>query len=115
MKRHRVRIGRKLEGVGGEFGMLLPAQLGAAECDMEMLVGGPRRRDAAAGAEIDQGSSVGLRLLARGIEGEMQHARGRRQRRERARMHLAQHRGPQPVRLKLRPADRDFGAHGPIR
>lgn len=94
MKRHRVRIARKLEGVSGEFSVLFPAQMSAAEFDVQMFFGRAWRRNAAANTQFCQSRSIGLCQFACGIESELQYARRRGKRRERARMHLAQHRGP---------------------
>ena len=54
--------------------MLLPAQAGAAEVDVKVLVGRARRGDAAALAQLGQRLAVFDRLLANGVEGEMQDA-----------------------------------------
>ena len=85
MERRLVRLGRKFEGVGGEFRMLFPAKFGGAEGDVEVLVGRAGRGKAAARAEIDQGRAVSERAVAGGIESKMQHPGLRRKRGEGAR------------------------------
>ena len=65
MERQRGRIGRHFPGVGGEFGMLLPAQHGGAERGAVMLFSGRRRLQPARLAECDQVGAVGLRARAR--------------------------------------------------
>ncbi len=63
-------------------------------------------------AEAGQGRAVALARFAGGIEGEMQDAARRLDRRERPRMHLAQHGGAQGVRVEpFAVAKRNFGSH----
>ena len=90
MERHRSGISRHFPGVGGEFGMLLPAQDGGAERRTMMLFGRQRRWETARFAELHQVGTVGLRQRARGIEGEMQDARRNGDRRERAGVNFAE-------------------------
>ncbi len=78
--------------------MLLPAQRGAAECDAVLLGGRLQRLEFAPGAEIGQRRAVGFSGVAGGIEGEMQDAARRLDRREGPGMHLAQHGRAQGMR-----------------
>ena len=94
--------------------MLLPAQRGAAERDAVLLGRRLQRLEFAAGAEIGQRRAVGLGGVAGGIEGEMQDAARRLDRRERAGMHLAQHGRAQGMRGQPRAAmtNGHLSAHG---
>ena len=58
MKR-RPPLRRQLPGVGGKFGVLLPAQRGAAERDPVLLGARLERIEAAPGAEIGERGAVG--------------------------------------------------------
>ena len=92
--------------------MLLPAQRGAAERDAMLLGRRLQRFELAAGAESGERRAVGLGGLARGIEGEMQDAARRLDRRERAGMYLAEHRRAQGVgRQPHAVLDGDFRGH----
>ena len=94
--------------------MLLPAQRGAAERDAVLLGRRLQRIELAAGAEIGERRAVGLGGVAGGIEGEMQDAARRLDRRERPRMHLAQHGRAQGMRGEPRAAaDGDVCGHAP--
>ena len=55
----RPPVRRQLPGIGGEFGMLLPAQRGAAERDAVLLGAGFQRIEPAPGAEIGERGAVG--------------------------------------------------------
>ena len=94
----RLALRRQLPAIGGEFGMLLPAQHGAAERDAVVLGALFERIEPAADAEIGERGAIGAGGLAGGIEGKMQDAARGRERRERPRMHLAQYRRAQGVR-----------------
>ena len=109
----RVALRRQFPRIGSEFGMLFPAQRGAAERDAMLLGRRLRRFELAAGAESGERRPVGLGGLARSIEGEMQDAARRLERRERAGMYLAEHRRAQGMRGKP-PAvlDGDLCRHG---
>ena len=78
-----------------------------------VLVAGLGRHEAAPDAEIDQRRAIGLAALARGVEGEMQHAVRDLDRRERPSVDFADHGRTQPVRLEpLAFSDHHLGAHG---
>src|SRR5450759_5450668 len=111
MKR-RLSLRRQLPGVGGKFGVLLPAQSGAAERDAVLLGRRLERLEFATGAEIGQRRAVGLGGVAGGIEGKVQDAARGIDGGKWARMHLAQHRRAQAMRGELRAAvDGDVRRH----
>ena len=116
MERRRAGVepfGRELPGVGRELRMLLPAQHAAAERESMVLVASLGRDEPAPNAEIDQCRAIGFAALARGVEGEVQHAVRNFDRRERPRMDFAEHRRAQPMRLEpLAFPDHRLGAHG---
>src|SRR5258706_11880753 len=60
-----------------------------------VLVGALRDREGARGAKCRKGRAISLAALSRRVEGEMQNPARRLDRRERARMHLAQDGGTQ--------------------
>ena len=95
-------VARQLPGIGGEFGMLLPAQHGVAERDAMVLVCGFGGAQAARAQKAVSAARSASRALAGGLEGEVQHAPRRLDRREGARMHFAQHRGAQRMRRQPR-------------
>ena len=111
MERH-VALRGQLPGIGGKFGMLLPAQDRAAQLDAVLLGAVFERRQPAPGAEIGERRPVALGRLAGGGEGEMQHAARRLDRRERPGMHLAEHGGAQVMGGQPRAvADRHIRRH----
>ena len=92
---------RQLPGVGGKFRMLFPAQHGAAEDDTVLFGGRFQRLKLAAGAEIAERHTIALGGVAGGIEGKVQDAPRRRDRRKRARMDFAEDRRAQGMRGEL--------------
>ena len=113
MKR-RAALRRHLPGIGGKFGVLLPAQRRPAQHDAMLLGAGLERVEPTPLAEVGEGRAVALAGIARGVEGKVQNAARRLDRRERPRVHLAEHGGAQGMRLEPPAAfDADFGCHGP--
>ena len=78
--------------------MLLPAQRSRAERDAMVLAAAFRCRQATLEAEHGERRAVGLAALGRGLEGEVQHPTRRLDRREWARVHLAEHDRAQRMR-----------------
>jgi hypothetical protein len=78
-----------------------------------LLVGRLWADEAARGAKCRQRGAIRLAALLRGLEREMQHAARRFDRRERARMHLAEHGRAQRMRGEPLAPDCDIDAHGP--
>ncbi len=95
--------------------MLLPAQHCTAEHDAVLLGGWFQRLEIAARAEISERGAIASCGIAGGIEGKMQNAARRLDRRERPRMHFAEYRSAQGVRRESRAlaiADRHLSTHG---
>ena len=91
--------------------MLLPAQRRRAEHDAVVPVGRTWSGKAARVAEGGERRPIGFAALDRGLEREMQDAARRLDRRERPRMHLAEHDGAQRVREKLLRSDCNVRGH----
>src|SRR4029078_4912776 len=101
MERSHIRRWQ-LPRISGEFRMLLPAQQNAAKNDAMLLGRGLQRLAIATGAEIGKGSAVAFGGIAGGVEGKMQDAAWRLERREGSGVHLTKNSCTQRMGLKTR-------------
>jgi hypothetical protein len=102
-------------GVGGEFGVLLPAEFPDAEVEAMVLRVRGRWREAMRNGHFGDAVAIGARFFVRRDEGEVVDAQRQIDRQERTRVQFAQDEGAEFVRRQSRWGGEDrFGAGGLI-